>query len=120
MTYLPDNRCPLCAGTLRISKLTCEECGLGLEAEFATPRLARLDLDEQRFLELFVLTSGSLKQTAELLGVSYPTVRNRLDKLIERLKEQQARDEKHKKEILKDVEAERISPKEGMRMIENL
>jgi hypothetical protein len=114
------NRCPYCSGALRINKLTCEDCGLGLEGGFATPRLCRLEVEEQRFVELFVLASGSLKQMAQLLGVSYPTVRSRLDKLIVRLKEQQARDEEHKRRILEDIEAGRIPPKQGMRMIENL
>ncbi|MGB5253163.1 MAG: DUF2089 family protein [Sedimenticolaceae bacterium] len=117
---MPDNRCPYCSGALRISKLTCEDCGLGLEGTFATPRLWRLEIGEQRFVELFVLASGSLKQTAELLEVSYPTVRSRLDKLIARLKEEQARDEERKRRILDDIEAGRILPKQGMRMIENL
>ena len=117
MTSMPHNRCPYCSGALRISKLTCVDCGLGLEGEFATPRLSRLDVEEQRFLELFVLTSGSLKQTAQLLEVSYPTVRSRLDKLIGRLKEQQAQDEKRKMRILEEIEAGRIPPKQGMRMI---
>ena len=38
------NRCPYCSGALRFTRLTCEDCGLGLEGEFATPRLSRLDL----------------------------------------------------------------------------
>ena len=67
-----------------------------------------------------MLASGSLKQTAELLEVSYPTVRSRLDKLIARLKEEQARDDERKRRILDDIEAGRILPKQGMRMIENL
>jgi len=117
---MPHDRCPYCSGALHISKLTCGDCGLGLEGEFATPRLSRLEVDEQRFVELFVLASGSLKQMAQLLGVSYPTVRNRLNKLIGRLKEQQAQDEEHKRRILEDIEAGHIPPKQGMRMIENL
>jgi hypothetical protein len=115
-----QNRCPYCSGTLRFTRLTCEDCGLGLEGEFATPRLSRLETEEQRFVELFVLASGSLKQMAELLGVSYPTVRSRLDKLIAHLKEAQESDEVRKRRILEDVEAGRIPPKQGMRMIENL
>ena len=114
------NRCPYCSGSLRFTRLTCEDCGLGLEGEFATPRLSRLETEEQRFVELFVLASGSLKQMAELLGVSYPTVRSRLDKLIAHLKEEQKNDEVRKRRILEDVEAGRIPPKQGMRMIENL
>jgi len=115
-----QNRCPYCSGSLQITRLTCRDCGLGLEGEFATPRLSRLDREEQKFVELFVLSSGSLKQMAELLGVSYPTVRNRLDKLIGHLKEEQVRDEERKQRILEDIDAGRILPKQGMRMIENL
>ena len=115
-----QSRCPSCTGALSVTRLTCEECRLGLEGEFVTPRLSRLDAEERRFVELFVRSSGSLKQTAELLGVSYPTVRSRLDRLIARLEEEQARDEARKGRILEDIEAGRISPKHGMRMIEDL
>lgn len=114
------DRCPYCSGALHISKLTCGDCGLGLEGEFPTPRLSRLDAEEQRFVELFVVASGSLKHTAELLGVSYPTVRGRLDRLIARLREQQERDAERRRRILEDIEAGRIGPKQGMRIIESL
>jgi hypothetical protein len=107
-------------GPLRVTRLTCRDCGLGLEGEFATARLSRLDSEALHFVELFVLAGGRLKQMAALLGVSYPTVRNRLDKLIARLKAEQARDEEHKRRILEDVEAGRIPTKQGQRMIENL
>jgi hypothetical protein len=117
---MQQERCPYCAGALRISKMTCEDCGMGLEGVFATPRLSRLTAEEQRFVELFVISSGSLKQMAEWLGISYPTVRSRLDKLIAHLKEEQGRDEACKQRILEDIEAGRIPPKQGMRMIENL
>lgn len=103
---------------MRISKLTCEECGLSHGGDFFTPRLYRLESEDQRFVEFFVLASGSLKQMAELLGVSYPTVRSRLDKLIEKLKDEQGKDEQRKQCILEDVEAGRISAKQGMRMID--
>jgi hypothetical protein len=112
--------CPYCGGEMRISKLTCEDCGLAQEGECFNPRLYRLSTEEQRFVELFVLASGSLKQMASLLGISYPTVRNRLDRLIERLKEEQAQDEVRRQRILEDIEAGRVPPKKGMRMIENL
>lgn len=112
------NQCSYCAGSMRISKLTCEDCGLAHEGDFYTPRLFRLDPDEQQFAELFILSSGSLKQMAEVLGVSYPTVRGRLDRLIEALKEKQGKDEQRKKQILEDIEKGRIHVKKGMRMID--
>ena len=112
--------CSYCDGNLRVSKLTCEDCGLALEGEFSTPRLLRLEMEEQRFVELFVLASGSLKKMANLLGVSYPTVRNRLDRLIENLKKQQVLDDQRKQKILQDMETGRIPPKKGMRLLENL
>ncbi|MGD8308277.1 MAG: DUF2089 family protein [Chromatiales bacterium] len=117
---VPHHGCPYCGGTMRISKLTCEDCGVAVEATFATPRLYRLGVEEQRLVEIFVLASGSLKRTAAILGVSYPTVRSRLDRLIERLQAEQARDEDEKRAVLDAIEAGRIPPKQGMRLIENL
>ncbi len=105
---------------MRISKLICRDCELALEGEFPTPRLYRLDADEQHFVELLVLSSGSLKEMAKLLGISYPTVRSRLDRLIGRLKAEQAKDEVFKQGILEEIEAGRIPAKKGLRMIENL
>ena len=116
--HTPANRCSYCGEGMRITKLTCEACGLSHEGDFFTPRLARLAPDEQRFVELFVLASGSLKQMAELQGVSYPTVRGRLDRLIDKLHQEQQRDDRRRQKILQDIEAGRIAPKQGMRMIE--
>jgi len=115
-----QNACSYCGGNLRVTKLTCDDCGLAFEGEFTTPRLARLEIEEQRFVELFVLASGSLKEMARLLGVSYPTVRSRLDRLIENLQKQQVLDDQRKQKILQDMEVDRIPAKQGMRLLENL
>ena len=112
--------CAFCAGPLRVSKLTCTDCGLSREGLFFTPRLFRLPREDQRLVELFVLSSGSLKKMAELLGLSYPTVRSRLDGLIERLQQEQERDAALKQQVLDDIEQGRVKPKEGMRMIDAL
>lgn len=112
------NQCGYCGASMRITELTCDDCGFAHAGEFYTPRLYRLGPQEQRFIELFVLASGSLKQMAEVLGVSYPTVRGRLDKLIEHLKDEKRADENRKQKILDDIEAGRISAKQGMRMID--
>lgn len=112
------NQCSYCGSGMRITRLTCDACGLTHGGEFYTPRLYRLDSEDQRFVELFVLASGSLKRMAELLEVSYPTVRNRLDKLIGNLENEKEQDDKRKQMILEDIEAGHIPAKQGMRMID--
>ena len=112
------NQCSYCGSGMRITRLSCSECGLTHGGDFYTPRLYRLDTEDQRFIELFVLASGSLKRMAELLEVSYPTVRNRLDKLIGRLEQEKQQDDKRRQMILEDIETGRTPAKQGMRMID--
>lgn len=57
-----------------------EVCG-----NFELPLLARLSEKEQQFVLDFVKSSGSLKDMAKNIGVSYPTVRNMLDDIIDKL-----------------------------------
>jgi len=67
--------------------LSCRNCGTEVEGVYELPALARLSRSEQEFTLQFVGASGSLKQMAGLMGVSYPTVRNRLDEIIEKLRQ---------------------------------
>ena len=115
-----QHACGYCDGKLRITRMTCEDCALGYEGDFETPRLARLSREDQQFIELFVLSSGSLKRVAEVENISYPTVRNRLDNLIARLNDEIDRDRVRRQRILEDIDSGRIKPKQGMRMIEAL
>ena len=78
-------QCPSCDGELTVTELACRSCRTRVTGEYRLPPLLRLEPDDQRFVEAFVLASGSLKAMAGQLGVSYPTVRNRLDDIIERL-----------------------------------
>ncbi len=73
-----------------MKRLRCEACETEVEGLFALPALASLGPDDQEFIVEFIKASGSLKEMAVLLGVSYPTVRNRLDEVIEKLKRGQA------------------------------
>lgn len=69
---------------------------------------------------MFVLASGSLKQIAEQTGVSYPTVRSRLDKVIEVLRTQIAKTTKVKGTILDAVADEKMSAEEKARFIKSI
>jgi hypothetical protein len=78
--------CPSCSSGLNVSQLTCPSCSTHVSGTFSLPALVRLPEDDQAFILQFFLTSGSLKEMASRLGISYPTVRNRLDDLIAKLK----------------------------------
>lgn len=78
-------RCPACEAPLKVAKMVCDQCGTEVSGVFDLPVLTRLTEEEQRFILEFVKASGSLKDMAKQMGVSYPTVRNYLDDLIEKL-----------------------------------
>ena len=59
--------------------MVCAPCGLALEGEFEVQALARLALEDQLFVVAFVRHHGSIKQMERLFGISYPTVKNRLN-----------------------------------------
>jgi hypothetical protein len=81
------NLCPYCHRAMQVTRMSCPSCAISVDASFPAPRLARLPLEHQRFIEMFVLASGNLKSIAEQAGVSYPTVRSRLDRIIETLRQ---------------------------------
>ena len=78
--------CPSCNQVVRVTRLLCDSCGTAVEGDFSLSVLARLDAEEQEFVIMFLKSSGSLKDMARIYGISYPTIRNRLDATIEKLK----------------------------------
>jgi len=82
--------CPSCDGSLSVKRLRCEHCGTEVEGQYALPALASLSQEDQEFIVAFIKASGSLKEMAGILKVSYPTVRNRLDEMIEKLKQSES------------------------------
>ena len=85
--------CPSCGHKFAVKRLLCQHCGTEVEGLYELPALASLSRGDQEFIAQFVMTSGSLKEMARLLKVSYPTVRNRLDEIIDRLRQAQERRE---------------------------
>ena len=79
-------KCPSCAEQLKVVKLRCEACETEVNGLYELPILARLDIKDQQIIVEFVKASGSLKVMAQQMGYSYPTVRNILDEIIEKIK----------------------------------
>ena len=77
--------CPVCAGELTVTRLHCRSCGTALEGEFGVGRFGRLDREQMTLLESFLRSRGNLKEMERELGISYPTVRGRVDALVRAL-----------------------------------
>lgn len=71
-------RCPVCEGQLGVTELTCGHCKTRVQGVFTACRFCRLGPEHLNFVEKFLRCEGNLSRVGEELGVSYPTVRNRL------------------------------------------
>ena len=77
--------CPVCANELTITRLHCRGCGTSLEGEFGVGRFGRLAREQLSLLESFLRSRGNLREMERELGISYPTIRGRLDALVRSL-----------------------------------
>ncbi|MFA6302903.1 MAG: DUF2089 family protein [Legionella sp.] len=114
-------QCPSCSSTkLQVTKIECLDCATQFAGVFPIPGLLKLQEEDLRFVLDFVKCSGSLKEMAVKQGVSYPTLRNKLNTLIEVLENIDLHSENSKEEILKLVEAGKISAVEAAKMLRKL
>jgi hypothetical protein len=114
------NECPYCSQVMNVTGMTCQGCGVAIEGPFPMSRLAGLPVEHQRFIEMFVLASGNLKEIAEQVGVSYPTVRSRLDKVIETLRGRIAETQKVRGSLLDAVTPGKTNAEEAARLIKRI
>src|SRR3989337_2572577 len=77
--------CPVCEGELAITRLPCRSCWTALEGEFGVGRFGRLSREQLALLESFLRSRGNLKDLERELGISYPTVRGRVEALLRAL-----------------------------------
>ena len=77
--------CPVCAGELAVTRLRCRSCATTLEGDFSVGRFGRLDRDQLTLLESFLRSRGNLREMERELGISYPTVRSRVEALVRSL-----------------------------------
>lgn len=85
MTHDVISTCPVCSGELSITRLHCGSCGTTLEGDFSVGRFGRLNREQVVLLESFLRSRGNLREMERELGISYPTVRGRVDALVRAL-----------------------------------
>lgn len=105
---------------MSVTQMACGECHISVTAEFPVSRLGGLPLEHQRFIEMFVLAGGNLKQIAQQVGVSYPTIRSRLDKVIDALREEIAKTQRVGGTVLDAVSPGKTKAKDAAQIIKRI
>jgi hypothetical protein len=77
--------CPSCSTALKVQRLLCPGCSTAIEGSYDLAVIDYLKPEEQAFVLNFIKSSGSLKEMAQSLNLSYPSVRNMLDDLIKKI-----------------------------------
>jgi len=83
--YKIPHQCPICKHEMLVTKLACTHCPTMLEGDFRTCKFCKLPDDQLLFVETFLKCRGNIKEVEKELGISYPTVRSRLDCVIQSL-----------------------------------
>jgi hypothetical protein len=127
------NQCPVCDAPLRITELSCVRCDTKLHGHFPPAPLARLSSEHQMFIETFVRCRGVIRDMERALGVSYPTVRARLDAVVQALEEALEEDRRRaaeppstaerdarRRELLRQVEDGTLDPADAAEALRSL
>jgi hypothetical protein len=120
--YPVPTECPVCRDDLLVTHLVCRNCGTGLEGRFTMGRLFQLTSEQLHFVEIFLRCEGKINRVQDDLGLSYPTVRSRLDEVIRALGyevgEPQETGDVQRQEILERLARKEISSEEAFRILQ--
>lgn len=117
-------KCPICSAQLRVVRLECGSCGTRIEGSFSLGRFQTLAPEQLEFLEVFIRGRGNFKDVERELGISYPTVRSRLDAVIRALGYQsdvepdREAEAERRKEILRQLADGRLGPDDAAALLE--
>ncbi|MBN1624799.1 MAG: DUF2089 domain-containing protein [Clostridia bacterium] len=118
--YKAPGKCPVCDGEFAITKLTCSGCGSELSGYYQGCKFCSLSDEDQYFIEIFIKNRGSIKEVEKELGISYPTVRGKLDDVIRAMGYKPVEEpdvEVDHSDILKKLEDGEITPQEATALI---
>lgn len=113
------SRCPVCNSELTVAKLKCESCDTVIENAFRLSKFDYLSDEELYFTETFIRCRGNIKEVEKELGISYPTVRSKLDAVIKTLGYEARADEQtlKREEILKALESGAITVEQAIEQL---
>ena len=116
------SKCPSCSGKIIVAELCCDECKTSIKGNFELPELACLNEEESRFLETFLSARGNIKEVERCLGISYPTVKSRLEAMLAKLGLSQLQSEvkRRRLEIVEKLERGEIPVRDALKLLKDL
>lgn len=115
-------KCPVCNNRTVITKIYCHECGTTIEGEFDLCKFCRLTPEQKTFIDVFIKCRGNIKEVEKELGVSYPTVKNKLEDAATALgykNESAPPDPSRKKEVLDKLNNGEITVEEAVELLKD-
>jgi len=116
-------RCPVCHNEMTVTRLHCASCDTLVEGHFTAGHFANLTSEQLDFILTFVRVEGKLNRMEPELGLSYPTIRNRLHEIIRALGYEPGKDEtpdaddEKRRSVLEELDAGKISADDAMRLL---
>ncbi|MCX7748885.1 MAG: DUF2089 domain-containing protein [Clostridia bacterium] len=115
-------KCPVCSHDTEVTKISCDSCGTNIEGRFELCKFCRLSSEQKAFVDAFIKCRGNIKEVEKELGVSYPTVKNRLEDVASALgykSESDSSSAGKKKEILDKLNKGEISVSDAINLLKD-
>lgn len=112
-------RCPVCDKELSVTRLSCGNCYTTIEGAFSLCKFCRLTDEQKHFAEIFIKNRGNIKEIEKELGISYPTVRNKLEDTISALgyNPKFTEPKVDRKEVLEQLSQGEISSEDAIKLL---
>lgn len=107
-------------GPMLVERVRLPEKQITVEGAFTLPELARLSLEDQVFVTAFLRSHGSIKEMEQVFGVSYPTIKARLNRIAGQLQFVETDPSPSRAEVLEKLNQGEISADEAIRALESL
>lgn len=119
--YQVIGNCPVCGDELTVTRLHCRSCDSAVEGHFNLGKFYRLTREQLHFVDTFIKCEGKITRAEEELGLSYPTVRNRLNDVIRALgfevRAEATVSAERRKAILEQVQAGELGAEEAVGLL---
>jgi hypothetical protein len=124
MKFQVPGKCSICGHDITVTNFVCTHCRTKTEGEFVPCRFCSLKREQLDFIEAFLKCRGNIKDVEKELGLSYPTIRNRLEEVLQALgltfpgeSAERKQDKKDPAEILSALERGEVTPQEALRRL---